>query len=181
VTVAGREVNFDNSLSYIVATTPIGSTIPIEMIREGKRLKVNAIIVQRPSEAVVAQRAGLPSDDEPADEDTSKAPGIEAAKASLGITLQPLTPVLRQQLKLDEKVQGVVIAGISPSSDAATKGLQRGDVILKIGQKPVTSPAEAADAVDAERKAGKDTVLMLVQRGNTPGRYTGVKLIPPKG
>ena len=92
-----------------------------------------------------------------------------------------LTPVLRQQLKLDEKVQGVVIAGISPSSDAATKGLQRGDVILKIGQKPVTSPAEAADAVDAERKAGKDTVLMLVQRGNTPGRYTGVKLIPPKG
>ncbi|WP_303811330.1 Do family serine endopeptidase [Sandarakinorhabdus limnophila] len=181
VTVAGREVNFDTSLSYIVATTPIGSTIPIEMIREGKRLKVNAIIVQRPSEAVVAQRAGLPSDDEPADEDTSKAPGIEAAKASLGITLQPLTPVLRQQLKLDEKVQGVVIAGISPSSDAATKGLQRGDVILKIGQKPVTSPAEAADAVDAERKAGKDTVLMLVQRGNTPGRYTGVKLIPPKG
>ncbi len=181
VTVAGREVNFDNSLSYIVATTPIGSTIPIEMIREGKRLKVNAIIVQRPSEAVVAQRAGLPSDDEPADEDTSKAPGIEAAKASLGITLQPLTPVLRQQLKLDEKVQGVVIAGISPSSDAATKGLQRGDVILKIGQKPVTSPAEAADAVDAERKADKDTVLMLVQRGNTPGRYTGVKLIPPKG
>jgi serine protease Do len=174
-------VNFDNSLSYIVATTPIGSTIPIEMIREGKRLKVNAIIAQRPSEAVVAQRAGLPSDDEPAAEDTSKAPGIEAAKASLGITLQPLTPVLRQQLKLDEKVQGVVIAGISPSSDAATKGLQRGDVILKIGQKPVTSPAEAAAAVDAERKAGKDTVLMLVQRGNTPGRYTGVKLIPPKG
>jgi serine protease Do len=35
--------------------------------------------------------------------------------------------------------------------------------------------------VDAERKAGKDTVLMLVQRGNTPGGYTGVKLIPPKG
>jgi serine protease Do len=88
--------------------------------------------------------------------------------------------VLRQQLKLDEKVQGVVIAGISPSSDAATKGLQRGDVILKIGQKPVTTPAEAAAAVDAERKAGKDTVLMLVQRGNTPGRYTGVKLIPAK-
>ena len=33
VTVAGREVNFDNSLSYIVATTPIGSTIPIEIGR----------------------------------------------------------------------------------------------------------------------------------------------------
>ncbi|WP_017668260.1 Do family serine endopeptidase [Sandarakinorhabdus sp. AAP62] len=182
LTVGGREVNYDNSLSYIVATTPIGTTIPLELIREGKRLKVNAIIAQRPSEAVVAQRAGMPSnDDEPAADDSSKAPGIEAARASLGITLQPLTPVLRQQLRLDEKVQGVVIAGISPSSDAATKGLQRGDIILKIGQKPVTTPAEAAAAVEVERKAGKDTVLMLVQRGNTPARYTGVKLIPAKG
>ena len=59
-------------------------------------------------------------------------------------------------------------------------GAQRGDIIVKIGQKPVSSPAEAAAAVDAERKAGKDTVLMLVQRGTTPARYTGVKLIPAK-
>ena len=181
VTVGGREVDYDNSLSYLVATTPIGTTVPIELMRDGKRLKINAIIAQRPAENVVAARAGLPDDnDEPAAEDNSKAPGIEAAKASLGITLQPLSPVLRQQLKLDDKVQGVVIAGISPSSDAATKGLQRGDVIVKIGQKPVSSPAEAAAAVDAERKAGKDTVLMLVQRGTTPARYTGVKLIPAK-
>jgi len=179
--VAGREVDYDNSLSYIVATTPIGSTVPIELIRDGKRMTINATIVQRPSESVVAQRAGLPSndDEQPAD-DATKAPGIEAAKASLGITLQPITPQLRQQLRIDDKVQGVVIAGISPSSDAASKGLQRGDIILKIGQKPVTSPAEAAAAVDAERKAGKDTVLMLVQRGNTPPTYRGIKLQPVK-
>ncbi|OSZ72810.1 protease [Sphingomonas sp. IBVSS1] len=179
--VAGREVDYDNSLSYIVATTPIGSTVPIELLRDGKRMTINATIAQRPSEAVVAQRAGLPAndDDTPAD-DAAKAPGIEAAKASLGITLQPITAQLRQQLRIDDKVQGVVIAGISPSSDAAAKGLQRGDIILKIGQKPVTSPAEAAAAVDAERKAGKDTVLMLVQRGNTPPTYRGIKLQPVK-
>jgi serine protease Do len=180
LSVNGRDVDYDNSLSYLVATTPIGVTIPIELVREGKRVKVNATIAQRPAENVVAQRAGLPStDDEPAAPD-SKAPGIEAARASLGITLQPLTTQLRQQLRLDEKVQGVVIAGINPSSNAASMGLQRGDIILKIGQKPVTSPAEAAAAVDAERKGGKDTVLMLVQRGTTPPRYIGIKLIPAK-
>jgi len=179
--IAGREVDYDNSLSYIVATTPIGATVPIELIREGKRLTVNATIAQRPSEAVVAQRAGMPANEAetPADDD-SKAPGIEAAKASLGITLQPITPVLRQQLRIDEKVQGVVIAGISPASDAASKGLQRGDIILKIGQTPVKTPAEAAAAVEAERKAGKDTVLMLVQRGVTPPVYRGIKLMPVK-
>ena len=182
LTVGGREVDYDNSLSYLVATTPIGSAVPVELMRDGKRMRINTVIAQRPSEAVVAQRAGMPGEDDapPAADDTSKAPGIEAARASLGITLQPLTTVLRQQLRIDEKVQGVVIAGISPSSDAASKGLQRGDIIVKIGQKPVSSPAEAAAAVEAERKAGKDTVLMLVQRGTTPARYTGVKLIPAK-
>ncbi|WP_353217413.1 Do family serine endopeptidase [Sandarakinorhabdus sp.] len=181
LSVSGREVDYDNSLSYLVATTPINTTVPIVLLRDGKRLTVTATIAQRPAESVVNARAGLPTeeDETPAADDV-KVPGIEAAKASLGITLQPLTPVLRQQLRLDEKVQGVVVAGISPSSDAATKGLQRGDVIVKIGQKPVTSPAEAAAAVEAERKAGRDTVLMLVQRGNTPPTYRGIKLIPAK-
>jgi hypothetical protein len=41
-------------------------------------------------------------------------------------------------------------------------------------------PADAAAAVDAERKAGKDTVLMLVQRGSTPPVYRGIKLMPAK-
>ena len=182
VKVGSREVDYDNSLSYLIATTPIGTTVPVELIRDGKRMKINAIISQRPAENVVAARAGLSGDDDdtPADDAAGKSPAVEAAKASLGITLQPLTPALRQQLQLDGKVQGVVIAGINASSDAATKGLQRGDIILKIGQKPVTTPAEAAAAVDIERKAGKDTVLMLVQRGSTPARYTGVKLIPAK-
>ena len=182
LSVGGREVDYDNSLSYLIATTPIGTTVPVELFRDGKRTRINATVSQRPAESVVASRAGLPGDDDetPVADDNSKAPGIEAAKASLGITLQPLTAVLRKQLQLDDKVQGVVIAGISASSDAASKGLQRGDIIVKIGQKPVSSPAEAAAAVDAERKAGKDTVLMLVQRGTTPARYTGVKLIPAK-
>ena len=159
LSVAGRQVNYDNSLSYLVATTPINTTVPIELIRDGKRVKVMATIAQRPAENIVQARAGLPTDDDETPAADDKAPGIESARASLGITLQPLTAQLRQQLRIDDKVQGVVVAGISPASDASAKGLQRGDIIVKIGQKPVTNPAEAAAAVDAERKAGKDTVL----------------------
>jgi len=180
LSVAGRQVNYDNSLSYLVATTPINTTVPIELIRDGKRVKVMATIAQRPAENIVQARAGLPTDDDETPAADDKAPGIESARASLGITLQPLTAQLRQQLRIDDKVQGVVVAGISPASDASAKGLQRGDIIVKIGQKPVTNPAEAAAAVDAERKAGKDTVLMLVQRGNTPPTYRGIKLLPDK-
>ncbi|MFZ4689029.1 MAG: Do family serine endopeptidase [Polymorphobacter sp.] len=175
VRINGSDVTFDNTLSYVVANTPIGSSVPIELIRDGQRRTINATIAQRPAESIVQARAGIPADaDDSAD---AKSPAGEATKASLGITLQPLTTQLRTQLGIPETVRGVVIAGITPGSDAATNGLQRGDIILQINQKPTTSPAEAAAAVDAARKAGRDTVLMLVQRGKNPPRYICIKLI----
>ena len=179
VRINNSDVTYDNTLSYVVANTPIGSSVPIELIRDGQHRMISATIAQRPSEAIVQARAGLTPDDAGDSADT-KSPAAEATKASLGITLQPLTAQLRQQLKIPDTVKGVVIAGITPSSDAATNGLQRGDIILQINQKPTTSPAEAAAAVDAARKAGRDTVLMLVQRGTAPPRYIGIKLMAEK-
>ena len=77
-------------------------------------------------------------------------------------------------------MRGVVIAGLNPSSDAARQGLRRGDVILSINQQPTTTAAQAAASVEAARRAGRDTVLLLVQRGAGPARYVGVKLMAPQ-
>ena len=88
--------------------------------------------------------------------------------------------VTRRQLKLPDTAKGVVIASLNPSSDAAANALQRGDLIVQINQRPVNTPAEAAAAVEDARKAGRDTVLLLVQRGPNPARYIGVKLMTPK-
>ena len=175
IRIAGQEVTFDNTLSFIVANQPINSDVPIELIRGGKRITVTAKIVQRPSEAIVQGITKGGSDDSD-DSDTPAVPTSNATRQSLGITLTPLTAEVRQQLKLPATVQGVVIASVSPSSDAASEGLQRGDVIVQINQLPTPTPAAAAAAVDAARKAGRDTVLMLVQRGATPSRYIGIKL-----
>ena len=173
--INNADVTYDNTLSYIVANTPVGTTVPIEVIRDGQRKTINATVAMRPAEAIVQARAGFPPEED-ASAEAGKDAGAEAAKASLGITLQPLTPQLRQQLRLPETVKGVVIAGISPGSNAASEGLKRGDVILQINQRLVSTPAEAAAAVDAAKKAGRDTVLMLVQSGTTPPVDRGIKL-----
>ena len=171
VRVAGQEVTFDNTLSYIVANEPIGSSVPIELIRGGKRQTVTIRIAQRPSEAIVQ---GTPPED--SDTPTPASPDSTATRASLGISLTPLTPALRTQMKLSPTVQGVLIASINPSSDAAQKGLQRGDLILQINQMPTPTPAAAAAAVAAARRANMTTVLMLIQRGATPARFIGIDL-----
>ena len=173
VKVAGQDVSPDTSLSYIVANTPIGSRVPIEVIRGGKRLTLTATISERPSEASLL---GQTEQTEPEDSAGGDQPGAEAARKSLGLTLQALSPEIRQQLRLPDTVQGVVVAKVSPSSNAAEEGLQRGDIIVSVNQQPVKTPQEAANAVAAARKAGRDTVLLFVQRGNTPGRFVGVKV-----
>jgi serine protease Do len=179
VRINNQDVTFDNTLSFVVANTPVGSTVPIELIRAGERRTVRANIAQRPAESVVMARSGMPTDGE--DEETpAKSEASEATKQSLGITLQPLTAALRATLKLPETVQGVVISGISPGSDAASQGLQRGDVIVQINQQPTPTPTAAAQAVEAARRANRETVLMLVQRGSGPPRYVGVKLVANK-
>lgn len=174
VSVAGKPVGDENTLQYLVSNQRIGATVPIEIVRNGKRQTINVTLAERPTEQALAAAAGG-EDDEAADKPSS---GDTATRASLGINLQALTPQIRRELRLPENVQGVVIANVSPASDAAAQGLRRGDVILSINQQPTTTPAQAAAAVAAARSAGRDTVLILAQRGNNPPRYVGVKLAP---
>lgn len=171
--VAGQDVTPDNNLSFIVANTKIGSRVPIEVVRNGRRVNVTATIGERPSEAaLLGQTDDAATDNNSQDQDQA----AEAARKSLGLTLQPLTADIRRQLRLSEDAKGVVIADVNPSSDAAEQGLQRGDIIASVNQTPVESPQQAAEAVQAARKNGRDTVLLFVQRGNTPGRFVGIKV-----
>ncbi|WP_380873374.1 serine protease [Sphingomonas sp. DBB INV C78] len=173
VKVNNREVTPDETLSYIVANTPIGTRMPIELIREGKRMTVTAVVGERPPEDQLAAADG---EDEGTGGEATPAPSAQSTRQSIGLSLQALTPDVARQLNIPSTVRGVVVSQIDPNSDAAQEGIQRGDIILSINQRPVVSPADAAAAVEAARKAGRATALLFIQRGNGTPRYIGVKI-----
>ncbi|WP_420140869.1 Do family serine endopeptidase [Sphingomonas sp.] len=177
VRVNNQDITPENTLSFIVAGLPVGARVPIEVVRQGKRTTLNAVLTERPPEDQLAVNDGDDSDSLP-DADEPASP--QSLRGALGVSIQALTPAIAQQLGLAQGTRGVVITNVDPSSDAANKGLQPRDVILGIAQRPVTSPAEAAAAVDAAKKAGFKTVLLLVQRGNRPARYIGIDLAGSK-
>ncbi len=178
VKVNGQDVTPDNTLSFIVANLPIGSKVPIELYRRGQKVSVVAIVGERPPEEQLAgQLGGDDGDDDNGTPDSGAAAQSQATRATLGVTLQALTPQIAQQLGVPATVKGVVIASVDPSSDAASNGLKRGDVILSINQQPTLTVAAAAALIDAAKKAGRDTVLLLVERGTQPAIYIGVKLV----
>ena len=170
--VAGKDVTPDDTLSYIVANAAIGSKVPIELIRNGQRMTLTATVGERPPEEQLAAADGEDGDQAPGG---SNAPA--STKSAVGLSLVTVTPEIARQLQLPPTTRGVAISDVDASSDAANKGLQPRDVILAIGQRQVTSVAEAVAAIDAVKRGGLKSVLLLVQRGTRPAQYIGVDLM----
>jgi serine protease Do len=57
----------------------------------------------------------------------------------------------------------VAVVAVDPDGPAAEKGIKDGDVILEIGGRAVSSPAEVADGIKAARSDGRKAVLMRLK------------------
>ncbi|MBV7257628.1 Do family serine endopeptidase [Pacificimonas sp. WHA3] len=174
VKVNGQDVTARNNLSFLVSNSAIGSRVPIELIRSGKRKKLTATLAERPSE----NQIGANANGDPDVEADDSAPGAESARKSLGISLADLTPEIRQQLRLSDDIEGVVVAGVDRRSDAARKGIGRGSIIISINDQTTRTPAEAAAAVASARESGRNTVAILVKRrGDNAPIFIGVEMM----
>ncbi len=114
----GKEVSTVRGLPKIVAQTPIGKTVEIEMLRKGqKSTKQVAVGLLEDDEETTLAKAT--PDDKPQGSALSAVPII-------GLTLVPLTPELRQKYGLDDKMTGVVVERIDAQKSGGRKGRQRG-------------------------------------------------------
>lgn len=161
----------EETVSYLIANTPAGSRVPVEIVRGGKRMSVTVAVGERPTEAELARIGGAQSD-----EPGGGTPQSLTPQRALGLTLVPLTPDVARAAGLPADARGVVVTAVDPASRAAEEGLQRGDLIISINQQMVTSGEQVVAAVDAARRAGRSSVLLLVKRGTGPERFLGVPL-----
>ncbi|MDQ3074673.1 MAG: Do family serine endopeptidase [Pseudomonadota bacterium] len=169
--VNGQAVNPDNTVSYLIANTTVGSRVPIDIIRDGRRQTIQAVVGQRPSEEALAQQVGGDGDSTPMANEAPVAPGT-----ALGLSLQALTPQIGRAVGLPEGARGVIVTAVDPSSDAAEKGLRRGDLIISVNRQAVATPQALLAAVSAARGAGRTSVLMLVKRGRAPEAFIGIEI-----
>ena len=164
----------DETVSFLIANTTVGARVPLEIIRGGRRESVTVVVGQRPTEEQLAAQVGGDTDGASSDSVNGPAAGTQA----IGLTLQPLTPELARRSNLPATVRGVIITAVDSSSDAAEKGLRAGFLIMSVNQVPVTSPAQVTAAVDAARRAGRKSVLLLVKSGTAPEAFVGIDIAP---
>jgi serine protease Do len=173
VRVNGQPVTPDQTVSYLVANTPVGSRIPLDIVRGGRRQTVTIMVGERPTEEALAKLSGGGGTGTP--DGQPGTPAVAPQKA-LGLSLATLTPELAKAANLPTNAHGVIITAVDPSSDAGDEGLQRGDLIVSINNQLVTTPAHVVAAVDAARKSGRSSVLLLVKRGAAPEAFVGVDI-----
>ncbi len=180
--VNGQEVTPDQTLSFMVANTAPGTRIPLELIRNGQRLTVQAVVGKRPSEEELAKNTFDPDAQDDSDGDGFAKPGVEkqtagpAIQQSLGLAAMPLTAQIARQLGAGEDTKGVVITAVDTSGDAAAKGLQRGDIVLSANYKAVATLADLEGVVRQAKAENREAVLLRIQRRGQPPIYVPVRL-----
>ncbi len=90
----------------------------------------------------------------------ANAPEEEEHLSALGMSLAPASA------NEGSSGRGVVVTEVKPNSAAAERGLQAGDVILEVGGKAVSTPAEVREDISDDRASGRSHVLIRLRSGD---------------
>lgn len=155
----GEKVGTVQELRFSVARVPPGQKASVKVVRDGKERTFQVTLRDR-DEAV----ANLPGPMRPG--------RTEAGPTSFaGMELTDVTPRLAQQFGLPSDAKGALVVAVETGSPAAAAEIQPGDLVTEIGDRPIASAADAAQAVAGLKS---DRVLLFVMRGAI-GRYVLLK------
>jgi serine protease Do len=144
VTFDGTEIEEMKDLPYIVASTPVGKEVTVEVIRKGRTEQIQVKIGELEGEKEAA---------EPVEE-----------KPNLGLTVHELTPELARGYGLSE-TSGLVVVDVEGDSPAADAGIRPGDLIMEVDQIPMKDLDQFNKQISSYKDG--DTVLFLVKRRGT--------------
>ncbi len=148
----GQKVDALHDLTRLVADTRAGTKVDMKIWRDKKNETLSVEIAKLKAERIAS--AG----DQPTVENGADGRAVK----ELGARLTALTPDIREQLDIPDGITGVMITDVDSDGAAAEQGLQSGDIIVQVGQKPVATPADVAAIVDKAVEAKQEAVLLLV-------------------
>ena len=137
-----KEIKDSSDLPMQVARVAPGMSVQMKVLRDGKETALPLTVGEmKESEVIAATQEG-----------------------DLGLTVQPVTPQLAENLGL-ERAEGLVITAVKRGSAAEEAGLRSGDVITEINRQPIKNLADYNRELTRNEKA--KSVLLLVRRGQS--------------
>jgi len=144
VDVDGNKIKNTHELLVVIAGLTVGRTVEITVLRNGTERTVAVEISER--------REGIVRTE------------LEEEKEYFGMTVQEVTPEIAQHLELPVD-SGVIVTQVESGGPAEGAGIQERDIILQVNRARITSLKEYATVM--EKAKSKDSVLVLIQRGDS--------------
>jgi serine protease Do len=147
--VNGAPVKDARDLAKRIGGLVPGDSVKVGVYRDGASQTLNLTLGTLPNERQAS------ADTNRRDEDRG---GSVVPK--LGLSLAPAGAVA------GVGGDGVVVTNVDPAGPAAEQGFKTGDVIVEVGGKAVSSPADVNKALNSARSDGRRTVLLRVKSGD---------------
>jgi serine protease Do len=145
----GKDVVSDDDLVRTIAARAPGTPVDLQVWRDGRQFGAAVKLAERPSRS-----------DGTAASAAATTPVRNPDDVLLGLTVRDLDANAFNRYTLPAATRGVLITRVEPLSAAFESGIQRGDVLLELNRKPVTSVAEYRRAAGAAHVGDVLTVFL---------------------
>lgn len=146
----GNNIKDGQQLRSRIADIPVGADVQVQVLREGKELKLGAQIAEHPGQLQAGSSLPAPAPRK----------GLVQQSVLAGVEVSAIPDEYRDELP--PNAQGVLVTGVNPRS-AAARILQPGDLIEEINRQPVASPEEYQQAL--QKFADADKLMLFIARG----------------
>ncbi len=166
----GDEIKESRDLPKLVASTLVGKSVDIVIVRKGQELTKTAKLGRLEDSEKLASLEVSSAEPDKSVPDT-------VVEKVLGMEFSILNDASRLKFSIKDSItSGVVVDDVDSDSPAAEKNIQPGEVILEINQEPVSEPADIAKKMKALKDAGKKLALLLIASAQGEERFVALAI-----
>jgi serine protease Do len=165
----GKEVGTVRDLPRIVAESPVGKEVDVEILRKGEMQNIKVTLGRLEDGE---RKLAAANDDQPAvtEDDTP------AVVELMGMELRELTDALRDEFAIDENTNGVLINTVDEGSNADKKDVQSGNVIVEVAQEAVKTPQDVQEVIEKLKSDGRRNAFFMISNQMGELRFVTIRI-----
>jgi serine protease Do len=169
LSVDGKEVSTSNQLQTMIASKYPGDIVTLKLYRDGKSIEKKVTLKGRDTESELVSARQEEDDESPGDVESASPKSVPIE--SLGMTIRNLDEKTKEKYEVQN---GVLVQSVVPFGEASSRFLQPTDVIVSVGDQPVSSTSQFEQIL--KRKKPGDAVLMRVKQADKTMKFVAVEI-----